>query len=127
MAQTKLRSKKKKVTVVDEDTQEFIDNCETFFDLGSEIRQRRIDRGLTIRDVAEALDISLSVVNQIEKGVQTPGLPKLDAIARYFDLPSEFVRIVNLRRKIDRIKANLGLKHIQITVDWDSAKTFVKG
>jgi putative transcriptional regulator len=48
------------------------------------IRQLRTERGLSQRQLAEALDVSRQTINSIEQERYTPSLPLALALARFF-------------------------------------------
>lgn len=55
--------------------------------LGADIRSLRKTRGLTLEDVAQALDKSVGWLSQVERDISTPRLSDLQALARLFDVP----------------------------------------
>ena len=48
------------------------------------IRQLRSERGLSQRQLAEAMDVSRQTINSIEQERYTPSLPLALALARFF-------------------------------------------
>ena len=48
------------------------------------IRQLRTERGLSQRQLAEAMDVSRQTINSIEQERYTPSLPLAFALARFF-------------------------------------------
>ena len=48
------------------------------------IRQLRTERGLSQRQLAEALDVSRQTINSIEQERYTPSLPLALTLARFF-------------------------------------------
>ena len=48
------------------------------------IRQLRTERGLSQRQLAEAVDVSRQTINSIEQERYTPSLPLALALARFF-------------------------------------------
>lgn len=50
--------------------------------VGSRLRQRRIELGRTMRDVAEAAGVSVGFISQIERDISRPSLSSLYALAR---------------------------------------------
>ena len=48
------------------------------------IRQLRTERGLSQRQLAEAMDVSRQTINSIEQERYTPSLPLALALARFF-------------------------------------------
>ena len=66
-------------------------------ELGRAIRRKREAEGLSLRDVADATDVSASTLSRIENGT---GKPEADNIARltaWLDVPME--RIMGARRR----------------------------
>lgn len=56
-------------------------------DVGTKIRLRRKVRGLSLKDVADATDISISQLSQIERGVSAPSLRALQQICHVLLMP----------------------------------------
>ena len=50
----------------------------------NDVRERRVERGLSQAALAEALDVSRQTINSIEKGRYIPSLPLALALARFF-------------------------------------------
>ncbi|GAA4685888.1 helix-turn-helix domain-containing protein [Frondihabitans cladoniiphilus] len=55
--------------------------------LGSRLRALRTSEGMSLRDLAKALDISPSAVSQIERGVRRPSVSRLLAIVQVLGKP----------------------------------------
>ncbi|KQQ28876.1 MULTISPECIES: helix-turn-helix domain-containing protein [unclassified Frondihabitans] len=55
--------------------------------LGARLRVLRKGAGLTLRELADALDISASAVSQIERGVRRPSVSRLLAIVQVLGRP----------------------------------------
>jgi transcriptional regulator with XRE-family HTH domain len=55
--------------------------------LGGRLRALRQERGLSLRELAERLDISVSAVSQIERGVLQPSVNRLIAIVGALGVP----------------------------------------
>ena len=51
----------------------------------NEIRNRRVERGLSQAELAAAMSVSRQTINSIETGRYVPSLPLALALARYFD------------------------------------------
>ena len=64
--------------------------AETLVSLGSEARQVRKARGLTLKDVSRASGISLSHLSGIERGASTPSMATLQALARALDVTPDW-------------------------------------
>ncbi|MEX2237753.1 MAG: helix-turn-helix transcriptional regulator [Dehalococcoidia bacterium] len=50
----------------------------------NEVRELRTERGLSQRQLAEAMDVSRQTINSIETGRYIPSLPLAIALARFF-------------------------------------------
>ena len=50
----------------------------------NDVRELRLEAGLSQRELSEALDVSRQTVNSIETGRYDPSLPLAIAIARHF-------------------------------------------
>jgi transcriptional regulator with XRE-family HTH domain len=51
-------------------------------ELGRKMRRTRLDRGLSLTDLAGSTGLSLGYLSDIERGNRVPSLPVLDQIAR---------------------------------------------
>lgn len=49
--------------------------------VGDRLRQRRLDQGMTLKQVAEAAGFSIGYISQIERGLTTPSLSALSLVA----------------------------------------------
>lgn len=58
--------------------------------LGPDIRALRKSRGMTLQDLATALDRSVGWLSQVERGQTTPAIPDLARIAEVFGLTISF-------------------------------------
>ncbi len=57
---------------------------------GEKLRTLRERRGLTVRQLASALDIkSSSYISKLEKGTKTPSTPLLLKISLYFEVSAD--------------------------------------
>ena len=56
----------------------------TLYTMRNLIRQLRTERGLSQRQLAEAVDVSRQTINSIEQERYTPSLPLALALARFF-------------------------------------------
>jgi putative transcriptional regulator len=50
----------------------------------NDVRELRVDRGLSQAELAQAMSVSRQTINSIEKGRYVPSLPLALALARYF-------------------------------------------
>lgn len=64
--------------------------CEQGSSVGSDIRALRKGRGLTLEALAEDLGKSVGFLSQVERGLSTPSIDDLRAIAGLFDIPLSF-------------------------------------
>jgi transcriptional regulator with XRE-family HTH domain len=55
--------------------------------VGERLRELRIERGLTLEQVAEAAGLSKSYISQLENDKSNPSLNSLQAIMRVYELP----------------------------------------
>ncbi len=58
--------------------------------LGPDIRALRKSRGMTLQELATALDRSVGWLSQVERGQTTPAIPDLARIAEHFGLTISF-------------------------------------
>jgi len=49
--------------------------------LGSDLREARLQRGLSIREIAEAAGLSKEAVSSVERGAKYPNLHTLECLA----------------------------------------------
>ena len=70
--------------------------------IGPRIRELRMERGLTLDDLAKAADISASHLSRLERGQTVPSFTVAAAIARVIGvLPSDLVAIQHEQASID--------------------------
>ena len=50
--------------------------------LGTRLRERRQELGLTLKEVAEGAGLSVGFISQIERGITTPSLSSLVGVSR---------------------------------------------
>jgi len=55
----------------------------------NDIKERRLERGLSQAELAEALGVSRQTINSIETDKYTPSLPLALALGRFFHVPIE--------------------------------------
>lgn len=59
--------------------------------LYNRIAMLRVERGISRRELADALDVHYQTVGYLERGEYSPSLALALRIAAYFDVPVEFV------------------------------------
>ncbi len=59
--------------------------------IGERLRQARLQRGLTVRGLARAVDVSASLISQIETGKSSPSVSTLYAITAALEISIEYV------------------------------------
>jgi transcriptional regulator with XRE-family HTH domain len=70
--------------------------------IGPRIRELRLERGLTLDDLARAANISASHLSRLERGQTAPSFTVAAAIAREIDvLPSDLVAIQREQSSVD--------------------------
>jgi transcriptional regulator with XRE-family HTH domain len=70
--------------------------------LGPDIRALRKSRGLTLQELATALDRSVGWLSQVERGQTTPAIPDLARIAEHFGLTISFFFRASARDAAER-------------------------
>src|SRR5260370_19271942 len=60
-------------------------------ELGSAVRRRREQQGLSLRDVAEETGVSASTLSRIENGTGKPDADNIARLASWLDMPIERV------------------------------------
>ena len=55
----------------------------------NDIRERRLDRGLSQAELAQAMSDSRQTINSVETGKYVPSLPLALALGRFFAVPIE--------------------------------------
>ncbi len=55
----------------------------------NDVRERRLERGLSQAELAKAVSVSRQTINSIETGKYIPSLPLALSLARYFDTAVE--------------------------------------
>ena len=58
--------------------------------IGADIRALRKGRGLTLEALADDLGKSVGFLSQVERGISTPSIADLRALAQLFDIPLSF-------------------------------------
>ncbi len=82
------------------------DGAPHIMEIGQYLRRIRRDKGYTITEVAQRLDISVSLLSQIENGKITPSLQSLEELLRFYAINfSDFFKQVEQKRFIHVTKA----------------------
>jgi putative transcriptional regulator len=55
----------------------------------NDVRERRLERGLSQMELAWAVNVSRQTINSIETGKYVPSLPLALALGRFFGVPVE--------------------------------------
>lgn len=78
--------------------------------IGNQIRLYRRQLGMTISDVARHADLSTGMLSKIERGVTSPSLATISAIARALNVPvTAFFRSYDEQRDCTFVRAGEGL------------------
>ncbi len=55
----------------------------------NDVKERRLERGLSQAELAKAMSVSRQTINSIETGKYVPSLPLALALGRFFGVPVE--------------------------------------
>jgi len=66
------------------------------------LRRVRQEEGLSLREVAERIEISPSTLSRIETGTGTPDLPTIDKLVEWLDIDRDAVFGVRTKRMKDQ-------------------------
>jgi len=64
---------------------------EIFMNIGKQLKLIRTDRGLTQKEIANAVNITEASYQRYEYGTVSPGLDKLIALANFFDVSLDYL------------------------------------
>ncbi len=102
--------------------------------LGLNIKELRNERGLSLKELADNIDVSMSMLSQIESGKANPSLNTLRLISKFLDVPmfslfmedsKESAMIV---RKDERIRITSGsLESEEYQISYDLLSPDMKG
>jgi XRE family transcriptional regulator, fatty acid utilization regulator len=67
---------------------------------GLKVRQLRLEKEMSLQDVADKTDLSISYLNEIEKGKKYPKADKIFALSKAFDVPYDFLVSLKLTKKL---------------------------
>ena len=79
---------------------------------GLKLRQLRLDRGLTVSELAQQAGLSVSYVTEIEKGRKYPKADKISALANAMDVEYDTLVSLKLSRKMEPISDLLRSKFL---------------
>lgn len=74
--------------------------------IGNFIKQRRMDKGLSIRDLSAISSVAAGTISQIETGKTSPNLTSLNAICNALRFPVSALFIENSSEKIKLVRKN---------------------
>ncbi len=74
--------------------------------IGNFIKQRRLDQGLSIRELSAISDVASGTISQIETGKTSPNLTSLNAICNALRFPVSAIFIENSSDKIKLVRKN---------------------
>jgi len=57
--------------------------------VSNDVKERRLERGLSQAELAKAMSVSRQTINSIETGKYVPSLPLALALGRFFGVPVE--------------------------------------
>ena len=85
-------------------------------DIGYAIQQLREAKDVTQEEVAEALDVTINFVSQVENGRRKLSSNKMEALAAFFDIPLSFIYVMadDGRKKGVGLLQNLVYKSLAI-------------
>jgi transcriptional regulator with XRE-family HTH domain len=98
--------------------------------VGKRIRSLRTEHGLTLAELSEKANLSISYLSQIERDKTTPSLSTLTGIARafnvglrhFFETGTETVRIVRFQESQDGYETGASIRHLRRTFEAGDGK-----
>lgn len=82
--------------------------------LGKKLKEVRLERCLSIKEVAEEIKVSSSLLSQIERDLAMPSLNTLRLLAEFFDVPM-FSLFMSPKEKFERVELVRKQDRIHIT------------
>lgn len=80
---------------------------------GQELRQMRIDAKLSQGDVAKHMGYGTAqLVSNFERGLSFPPIKDLEKYAKLYSVPVERIKYLIFSSKVEKLKKQLGLKHV---------------
>lgn len=55
------------------------------------LKELRIQRGLTLKEASEALNLTLSAYSNYEQGIREPSLEIIKRICKFYDVSSDYL------------------------------------
>jgi len=108
----------KLATALDVPKTEFIKGLvdDTNLSIGDKIRLRRAEKNLSLQDLSRRVDISVSYLSEIERGVVIPSLHTLKRIADDLAVPMSFLmgQVGTLGYKLKALREEQGLTQAQL-------------
>jgi transcriptional regulator with XRE-family HTH domain len=91
------------------------------------LRRARRQRGLSLREVADEIEVSASTLSRLERGTGTPDLPTLNKLVGWLDLDRDAVFGVRPRREDKSTPASVEvLLRADKNLDPKTAKTLAR-
>lgn len=81
-----------------------------FENIGSFLREKREERGLSQTEVAEALGVKPQFVSNWERGMSSPPLRLLRLVMKIYGIPDQQLVDFMLKQQEDFLRQQLGLK-----------------
>ena len=95
---------------------------------GEKLRSIRERKGLTLKDVAEMVSVSESLISQIERNKVSPSMDTLLTIADVLDIDFEFLfRDYKRNRQVDIVRAGKGNRIVQPDVTYHQLSMMPEG
>jgi transcriptional regulator with XRE-family HTH domain len=98
--------------------------------VGKRIRALRTEHGLTLAELSEKVNLSISYLSQIERDKTTPSLSTLTHIAgafnvglrHFFETATEAIRIVRLQEQRDGNESHISIRRLRRTLEAADSK-----
>ncbi len=90
----------------------FLDLSENSNSIGKKIKKVRMDRGFTVTELAEKVNVTPGLISQIENGQTTPALETLQNIAEKLYVPSSYLLMEN--KDVEELLATLSPDVIEL-------------
>lgn len=59
--------------------------------IGQRLKELRIEKGLRLKDVADAMGLTLRAICNYEAGIREPSLEMLVKLCKFFDVTSDYL------------------------------------